>query len=295
MQSPRFRVREKEKRRESEREERRWEARRREERREEKRIRMRGCLHEWEGWKTGMRDGRRRERREGGSGERRRQDDRGEKGDEMWYFKILNSFLSIFLSCGWGAYSLWMLQKFPTVTVFALSNSSTQRTFIEKRAKELGVQDRLTVQVWLFYAFFEFVRAWLFISLMIMSSLSLTILFPVLCFDKLLFFPSLGVFELLVPIVSIDLFWCCLFTSLLFSMLFALSLFFWGELVLCVCSSLSLFDSFIYVNFPLSSFRLWMLVNFWLKSPTIWMILSTQLCLSKCWSTAKIIIAFLLV
>ena len=49
------------------------------------------------------------------------------------------------LGCGWGSLTLWMLEQHPDVTVTALSNSNGQRRFIEKRAAERGVADRLTV------------------------------------------------------------------------------------------------------------------------------------------------------
>lgn len=48
------------------------------------------------------------------------------------------------LGCGWGSTSLRVAERFPTSTVVAVSNSRTQRTFIEARAAERGL-DNLTV------------------------------------------------------------------------------------------------------------------------------------------------------
>jgi len=42
------------------------------------------------------------------------------------------------LGCGWGSLSLWMAEKYPQSRILAVSNSSTQRKFIESRCKELG-------------------------------------------------------------------------------------------------------------------------------------------------------------
>lgn len=49
------------------------------------------------------------------------------------------------LGCGWGSLTLWLLEKYPTLTLTAVSNSAGQRRFIEARAAERGVDDRLTV------------------------------------------------------------------------------------------------------------------------------------------------------
>ncbi len=49
------------------------------------------------------------------------------------------------LGCGWGSLSLWLAQRQPSSQVTAVSNSRTQRQFIEARARELGVSDRLRV------------------------------------------------------------------------------------------------------------------------------------------------------
>ncbi|MFM9128223.1 MAG: SAM-dependent methyltransferase, partial [Solirubrobacterales bacterium] len=49
------------------------------------------------------------------------------------------------LGCGWGSMSLWLLERFPGVRVTAVSNSAAQRGFIEQRARECGLADRLEV------------------------------------------------------------------------------------------------------------------------------------------------------
>lgn len=40
------------------------------------------------------------------------------------------------LGCGWGSLSLWMAKNFPNSSITSLSNSHSQREFIESRAKE---------------------------------------------------------------------------------------------------------------------------------------------------------------
>lgn len=45
------------------------------------------------------------------------------------------------LGCGWGSLSLWMAESFPGSQITAVSNSTPQREFIERRAAELGVQN----------------------------------------------------------------------------------------------------------------------------------------------------------
>ena len=49
------------------------------------------------------------------------------------------------LGCGWGSCSLFLLQRFPSLQVTAVSNSASQREYIYRRADELGVGDRITV------------------------------------------------------------------------------------------------------------------------------------------------------
>lgn len=43
------------------------------------------------------------------------------------------------LGCGWGSLSLWLAQRFTRSRIVALSNSSSQRAFILRRARELGL------------------------------------------------------------------------------------------------------------------------------------------------------------
>jgi len=48
------------------------------------------------------------------------------------------------LGCGWGSLSLWMAMHYPESRITAVSNSHSQRAFIEARAKERGLTN-LTV------------------------------------------------------------------------------------------------------------------------------------------------------
>lgn len=43
------------------------------------------------------------------------------------------------LGCGWGALSLWMARRFPTAKVLAVSNSRSQRDYIEQQAADCGL------------------------------------------------------------------------------------------------------------------------------------------------------------
>ena len=49
------------------------------------------------------------------------------------------------LGCGWGSLSLWMAQKYPNSKLTVVSNSSSQRIYIEAKAKRLGVEKNLNV------------------------------------------------------------------------------------------------------------------------------------------------------
>lgn len=42
------------------------------------------------------------------------------------------------LGCGWGSLSLWMAEMYPKARIVSVSNSGSQRAFIEKRAREHG-------------------------------------------------------------------------------------------------------------------------------------------------------------
>jgi cyclopropane-fatty-acyl-phospholipid synthase len=48
------------------------------------------------------------------------------------------------LGCGWGSLSLFMAQAYPNSSITAVSNSSTQREFIQRRARDLDLTN-LTV------------------------------------------------------------------------------------------------------------------------------------------------------
>ncbi|HET8731336.1 MAG TPA: cyclopropane-fatty-acyl-phospholipid synthase family protein [Moraxellaceae bacterium] len=45
------------------------------------------------------------------------------------------------LGCGWGSLSLWLAERFPSARITALSNSNSQREFIEARAAERGLRN----------------------------------------------------------------------------------------------------------------------------------------------------------
>jgi cyclopropane-fatty-acyl-phospholipid synthase len=45
------------------------------------------------------------------------------------------------LGCGWGSFSLWAAQRFPNSSFTAVSNSHSQRAFIEAEAARLGIKN----------------------------------------------------------------------------------------------------------------------------------------------------------
>lgn len=45
------------------------------------------------------------------------------------------------LGCGWGSLSLWMAQRYPACRITALSNSHSQRAFIEAQAQARGLRN----------------------------------------------------------------------------------------------------------------------------------------------------------
>lgn len=45
------------------------------------------------------------------------------------------------LGCGWGSFSLWLAEHYPNARVMSVSNSRSQRAFIEGRASELGLHN----------------------------------------------------------------------------------------------------------------------------------------------------------
>ena len=48
------------------------------------------------------------------------------------------------LGCGWGSMSLWMAEHYPNASIVSVSNSTSQRAFIENRARSRGL-DNLAV------------------------------------------------------------------------------------------------------------------------------------------------------
>jgi len=50
------------------------------------------------------------------------------------------------VGCGWGSFSLWVLEHYPNCRVTSVSNSAAQRLSISQRATEAGWADRLTVR-----------------------------------------------------------------------------------------------------------------------------------------------------
>src|SRR5271165_5588280 len=45
------------------------------------------------------------------------------------------------LGCGWGSLSLWMAERYPHSQITAVSNSRTQKRFIDARAAERGLKN----------------------------------------------------------------------------------------------------------------------------------------------------------
>jgi cyclopropane-fatty-acyl-phospholipid synthase len=45
------------------------------------------------------------------------------------------------LGCGWGSLCLWIAQRYPRCRILAISNSNTQREFIESQCRERGVDN----------------------------------------------------------------------------------------------------------------------------------------------------------
>ena len=45
------------------------------------------------------------------------------------------------LGCGWGAFALWAATRYPRSRILAVSNSASQKTFIEARARALGLDN----------------------------------------------------------------------------------------------------------------------------------------------------------
>ena len=49
------------------------------------------------------------------------------------------------LGCGWGSLSLWMARQFPNARIVAVSNSHSQRQFIEAEAAECGLRNLIVI------------------------------------------------------------------------------------------------------------------------------------------------------
>jgi len=45
------------------------------------------------------------------------------------------------LGCGWGSLSLWMAERYPSARITALSNSASQRAYIEAQAEQRGLSN----------------------------------------------------------------------------------------------------------------------------------------------------------
>jgi cyclopropane-fatty-acyl-phospholipid synthase len=45
------------------------------------------------------------------------------------------------LGCGWGSLTLWLAERYPASRVMAVSNSSTQRQYIESQTQRLGLRN----------------------------------------------------------------------------------------------------------------------------------------------------------
>jgi len=49
------------------------------------------------------------------------------------------------IGCGWGSFSLYAAERYPHSTFVAVSNSSTQKTFIDQRAREKGLKNLIVI------------------------------------------------------------------------------------------------------------------------------------------------------
>jgi cyclopropane-fatty-acyl-phospholipid synthase len=58
--------------------------------------------------------------------------------------QLINGQNILELGCGWGSLSLWMAENFPQSKITAISNSSSQKTFISSQARERSLKN-LTV------------------------------------------------------------------------------------------------------------------------------------------------------
>ncbi len=58
-----------------------------------------------------------------------------------YLFNFLSGMTILDLGCGWGSVTLYVAKKFPKIQVVSLSNSSTQREFIESEARVRGLKN----------------------------------------------------------------------------------------------------------------------------------------------------------
>ena len=54
---------------------------------------------------------------------------------------IVDGMRILELGCGWGSLTLWIAQHAPNCEITAVSNSASQRKFIERRAREAGINN----------------------------------------------------------------------------------------------------------------------------------------------------------
>ncbi len=59
--------------------------------------------------------------------------------------RIADGMRILDLGCGWGAFSLWAAQHYPHAKITALSNSRTQKEFIDARCLALGIRNIETI------------------------------------------------------------------------------------------------------------------------------------------------------
>ena len=73
-------------------------------------------------------------------------DDLGEAEEKMLLktvqtAKLQNGDKILELGCGWGSLSLFMAKKFPDSSITAVSNSATQKKYIDEKAERLGLKN----------------------------------------------------------------------------------------------------------------------------------------------------------
>ena len=58
---------------------------------------------------------------------------------------LVNGQTILELGCGWGSLTLWMAEHYPDSRITAVSNSRSQRAYIEAQARERGLQNQVRV------------------------------------------------------------------------------------------------------------------------------------------------------